>query len=256
MKKTLALFAIVSVVCVSAGGDMPDKETENHGARELFALAEEYFQKGDDAEAVTFYQKAADLGHADAIYKLGGHYYSGSGVRRDFQKAYDLYSKAAELGNADALYQLGHIHQYARSSTNGIGIPFDINTAIAFYTDAAELGHPLAQDALAALYFKGGDVEGDLEQDYAQALKWYRVRAEAGDSFGQYMVGECYYCGHGVAQDFMAAFEWYTLSAEQDPHSPALYKLYLMYFKGEGVPQDYEKANEWYKKMLSDQLLI
>ncbi|HIN88364.1 MAG TPA: sel1 repeat family protein [Nitrospinaceae bacterium] len=51
-------------------------------------------------------------------------------------------------------------------------------------------------------------------------------------------MGQLYYEGHGVPQDFGEAIKWYRLSAEQK-HPLAQHNLRAMYFEGRGVPQDY-----------------
>jgi hypothetical protein len=52
---------------------------------------------------------------------------------------------------------------------DGIGVPPNLDEAIAWYQSAAEAGDPSAQAALAALYREGRGVNRDL----IQAYKWY-----------------------------------------------------------------------------------
>ena len=53
-------------------------------------------------DAARWYQKAADGGYAQAQYSLGGLYFKGEGVEKDYNKAIELYRMAAENGNEDA----------------------------------------------------------------------------------------------------------------------------------------------------------
>ena len=50
--------------------------------------------------------------------------------------------------------------------------------------------------------------------------------------------------GEGVPQDYAEAVKWYRLSAVQGI-AYAQSNLGLMYRKGEGVPQDYVRAHMW-----------
>ena len=62
----------------------------------------------------------------------------------------------------------------------------------------------------------------------------------------QYNLGLMYDNGEGVPQDYAEAVKWYRLAAEQG-HAKAQYNLGLMYDNGEGVPQDYAEAVKWYR---------
>ena len=54
-----------------------------------------------------------------------------------------------------------------------------------------------------------------VEQDNAEALRWYRAAAEQGYAAAQYNLGYMYRSGKGVTRDLAAAERWYTLAAEQ-----------------------------------------
>ena len=56
----------------------------------------------DYAEAVRWYRKAAEQGHAVAQNKLGVRYARGEGVARDYAEAVRWYRKAAEQGDVEA----------------------------------------------------------------------------------------------------------------------------------------------------------
>ena len=62
--------------------------------------------------------------------------------------------------------------------------------------------------------------------------------AEQGYAPAQYNLGIMYDNGYGVPQDYAEAMKWYRLAAEQG-HTDAQYNLGLMYDNGRGVPQDY-----------------
>ena len=60
----------------------------------------------DDAEAVKWYRKAADQGHASAQYNLGLMYQYGKGVPENKSEALKWYRKAAAQGHEKAQNKL------------------------------------------------------------------------------------------------------------------------------------------------------
>jgi len=98
-----------------------------------------------------------------------------------------------------------------------------------------------AQYNLALMYDNG---EG-VPQDYAEAVKWYRLAAEQGHAKGQYNLALMYDNGEGVPQDYAEAVKWYRLAAEQGVAS-AQTNLGLMYYNGTGVLQDNSVAHMWF----------
>ena len=72
-----------------------------------------------------------------------------------------------------------------------------------------------------------------------------RARAEAGDAEAQYDLGVMYASGEGVPQDYAEAVRWYRLAAEQGDAGAQSF-LGAMYHDCIGVPQDYAEAVRWY----------
>ena len=107
----------------------------------------------------------------------------------------------------------------------------------------AEQGDSYAQYKLGNMYEKGFGVE----QDYSKSRMWYRKSADQGSSLSQYKLGNMYEKGFGVEQDYSKARMWYRKSADQG-YSLSQYSLGNMYEKGLGVEQDYSKARMWYRK--------
>ena len=98
----------------------------------------------------------------------------------------------------------------------------------------------MAQQALGQLYANG---QGVL-QDYAEAVKWYRLAAAQGSAGGQSGLGFMYEKGQGVLQDYAEAVKWYRLAAAQG-NAGAQSNLGAMYGNGHGVIQDYVRAHMW-----------
>ncbi len=55
-----------------------------------------------------------------------------------------------------------------------------------------------------------------MEQDYTEAVKWYRLAADQGNMWAaQYNLGYCYANGCGVEKSPEKALEYYRMAADQ-----------------------------------------
>ena len=115
--------------------------------------------------------------------------------------------------------------------------------AVKRYRKAAEEGDAAAQCNLGDGYYYGKGVT----QDYAQALKWFRKAADQGDADAQYSLGFMYHHAKGVTQDYAEAVKWYREAADQGD-ADAQYSLGFMYHHAKGVTQDYAQALKWFRK--------
>ena len=104
----------------------------------------------------------------------------------------------------------------------------------------AAQGNESAQHNLGWMYDKGKGAP----QDYAEAVRWYKLAAAQGDAFAQYNLGWMYGKGQGIPQDYAEAARWYKLAAAQGL-ADAQYNLGNMYRLGLGIPQDHERAHLW-----------
>jgi TPR repeat protein len=68
----------------------------------LIKQAEEASKRGNDAESLALYRKAASAGNAEAQYRLGEIYAAGRGVPQNNSQAYIWLSLAANAGHAGA----------------------------------------------------------------------------------------------------------------------------------------------------------
>ncbi|PST27249.1 peptidoglycan-binding protein [Mesorhizobium plurifarium] len=125
----------------------------------------------DRAEAVKWYQRAADAGVVPAEYRLASLYEKGAGVQRDGAKAKALYLKAAAAGNASAIHNLAVMLAGSRD-----GAP-DLAEAAKWFEKAANFGVRDSQFNLAVLYARGDGVARNLEDSY----KWFAIAARDGD---------------------------------------------------------------------------
>jgi TPR repeat protein len=116
----------------------------------------------------------------------------------------------------------------------------DYNAAAGYLHPLAEAGDPLAQMRMGVLHHEGLGVD----QDDAEAARWWRQAADQGYTDAEYAVGLCYDHGRGVAQDQAEAASWYEKAASKG-HTEAQASLGTLYAYGDGVSQDLVLAWFW-----------
>ena len=77
-------------------------QSADQDAEKQFDLAVDYDLDGDYKQAVVWYRKAAEQGHAIAQFNLGVHLYYGEGLVQDYDQAMRWWRMAAEQGDLDA----------------------------------------------------------------------------------------------------------------------------------------------------------
>lgn len=175
----------------------------------------------------------------DRMFETGEDYFTGgNGKTQDYEMAVKWYLKAAAKNNANAMIRLAECYE------EGYGVEKNERKGVEYEKKAAALGNPKAQCWLGNSY---ATAYGGVEQDYAEAVMWYRMSAEQGYAQGQYCLGNMYYYGIGVNKDYGEALKWYGKAAEQgDDKAQAM--LGQMYLVGEGVGMSYAQALKWSQK--------
>lgn len=81
------------------------------------------------------------------------------------------------------------------------------------------------------------------EEKYGVALKWARKAAEQGNARAEYLIGNCYASGKGVAENIKEAVKWFARASEKG-NADAMFGLARCHLLGEGVAVDLDKALE------------
>lgn len=119
------------------------------------------------AEAIKWYQKAAEQGSADAQYKLGVCYEKGEGVEKDAVEAAKWYQEAAEQGNKYAQYNLAALYEKGQDA-----LEMDKEKALKWYRKAAEQGDEDAKRAIKEISAAEAiQFTADMVQDMAATLR-------------------------------------------------------------------------------------
>lgn len=191
----------------------------------------------DLAEAAKWFTEASSRGDSMATFRLAALVWAGRGVQKDAKRSMELMAAAANAGLAAAQTSLGLAHR------DGVGVELNEARAAHWLRQAAEQRHGLACSSLGILFENGKGVRQDLEQ----AFVWQHHAAEQGDVLGQYNLGRLYAEGIGVAADNRAAVTWFTRAALQgDPD--AAFAVGRHQLRGHGTPRDPTAAAGWFEK--------
>ena len=121
--------------------------------------------------------KMAEQGNTKAQFNLGGMYEKGRGVRKDETEAVSWYRKAAETGHKQALKNLTKIVEQGNTDYLGESMEWYAKAAEQGHTKAQDYLNKI-EDA-EAQYQLGSFYEQENRDAY-QAVEWYRKAAEQG----------------------------------------------------------------------------
>jgi hypothetical protein len=180
----------------------------------------------------------ADRGNAEAVRVLGLCYLNGIQVGLDYGVAFSCFERAVALGSDRAKLNLGK--RYLR----GEGTSPDSTIGLKLLVECSEAGFAEAARELGEFHASG---RFGLEENMAEAARWYRRAAEQGDAKAQFQLACQLFYGDGVEQRQDEAVEWYRRAAEQE-HAEAQWRLAECYEVGWGVDSDEEQARAWFER--------
>lgn len=187
---------------------------------------------------MSYYERAAKAGYLPSWNNLALMYQQGNGVPRDLEKAIGYYRMAIEGGFAHAKVNLASLYDLDENRPD---------QAIPLLQAVADSGDAAAMTALYVAYANGRGVAVDR----GEALKWLVRATEAGDAYGQCLLGARYENpeweknGDQLVRlpppNWPEAVGWYHRSADQG-WAGGQYHLGLCYIEGHGVEQDEERG--------------
>lgn len=238
------------------------RKAELHlNAQQCYQCAEAYHRSAPNAadpadfmqQAIYYYSKAAEQGHAAAAMLLGTCCYKGVGCPQSVGAAIKWFTVAAEQGDAEAQFRLAWcllesapeqattaVQWLARAAEqgnaaaaydlavcylNGNGTAASPELAARYLQQAAAQEHPAAMRRLAFCYRDGSGLPRDIQQ----ALHYFAKAAAAGDAEAQFNYAWSLHHGYGVQKNLQAALPLYLKAAAQQyaPAQDALHALYL-----------------------------
>ena len=186
-------------------GTQLDNGVEKLSDEQADSLSEKV--KSGDRQALARLKSGAATGDPVAQYEIGNLYEIGSGVPKNYEKAYFWYQKAAEQHYTRADISLAKMYYSGKK-----GVQKDDSKGFELLLSAAKLGNATAQEFVGALYLKG---TLGAPKDYSQAFAWISKAAEQGNADAQGLLGAMYGKGLGVQQDFSQALVWLRKAAER-----------------------------------------
>ena len=200
-------------------------------AQEIFEKGMAYYEKEDYANAIPLIQDAAERNYTYAQSALGGIYYYGKGLGKDFNKAAYWWNRAAQNGDAFAQYCLGMCYY------NGEGVTKKLSLAKEWLEKSAAQGFEGAKKALQENDF--GETKKQLaistrKQSLQETALSVEEKAAVGDAEAQYQLGLKYSkllqgsYGKKADEHRNNMKLWWSKSAEQG-HVKALYEMALLY---------------------------
>ena len=152
-------------------------QEKNSLANVEFEVAEGFADGGnippDPQKAREYYQRAAEKGHAQSLYRLGMEYLSPPGAEApDPKNAVVWLERAAAQGHADSQHQLGEIY------LGGMLGPPDLKKAYWWHWLAASNNqHPASQNRIGEMYSGGLGVDKSSKI----AAEWFEKAAAQGN---------------------------------------------------------------------------
>ena len=213
-------------------------------------------------KAAEHYLKSAQLGNIGASAMVGHLYLTGEGLPQDFGKAAHWFAISAKSGDASAQANLACLYW------NGQGVEADPIQSIGWMYSAAKAGFAGAAQQLSTMKTevleaaKDGDANAacilgimfrdgiGVQQDDAEAFKWFELGARLGSASSQNSLGLRYENGQGVARDLKKAQELF-IEADRQGDADAGFNLATMYILGLGVERDERTAIHWLERAAS-----
>ncbi|KAG0302742.1 hypothetical protein BGZ98_007276, partial [Dissophora globulifera] len=131
-----------------------DEISQDHDIDDLQAL-------GDELDKKIQFPEAVGRNDESEYSMLGGIYYDGLGVRKNYKKSMEWYLKASNAGDSSAMIQIGEMYR------NSQGVEQDYVKAMEWYLKASDAGDSRAKVIIGEMYRNGHGVE----QDYTKAME-------------------------------------------------------------------------------------
>ncbi len=196
-----------------------------------------YFGTGvpqDFEKARHWFEKAANLDFPYSFLALALIYHRGEGVEKNSQKAIDYIKKIEKKGGTPSLFcSLGVLYN------TGYIVEKNDKKAVLYYEKAIARGDERGLARLGVLYFDGSGTK----KDEKKGLELLQKAAKKGDPEAFFYLG----VAHEINKDFVKARKFYENAVEKGYFCALIY-LGDLYYNGNGVPQDFEKATAYFKK--------
>jgi localization factor PodJL len=131
--------------------------------------------------------------------------------------------------------------EVAARFAEGKGVQQDFGEAVTWYKRSADHGFAVAQYRLGTLYERGLGVHADARQ----ARTWYAKAAEAGNIKAMHNLAVLSASRERGSPDYTTASHWFQQAAERGL-ADSQYNIAVLYETGLGVPRDLKQAYKWF----------
>ena len=191
-------------------------------------LGEYHFLKSDEnhKEGLKWLAKFAEQGSPIAQKKLADIYFYGINTEKNYPEAEKWMTKRAENDG-----KFNYLETFKKHS----------QIVRCLFQPSSDASEELS--IIPSMF----DIRHYKNKNFLGIVELITKEAEKGDDFAQYKLGEIYYYGHGIGNDYSQSLNWFTKASSQGNKDADKY-LKQMYFYGIGVGQDYEKAYHFLQK--------
>lgn len=186
--------------------------------------------------ALAAWLAAAPLAHAD-LAKGKAAFAAGN-----YALAYDELIEEAQSGDPEAEFMIGEIAAESPGTARSYAM------AAQWYRLAAAKNYQPAKLALGLLLLHGaGDADDPsrVAADPAEASRYLKTAADAGNAEAEALIGQLYMQGNGVPRDATLALG-YSLAAANRGIAAAQYNAGLLILNGAGPAPDLVEAYKWF----------
>lgn len=156
----------------------------------------------DSVRAMELLETSYRQGNRYAAYTLGKAYLDGCLLPQDIPAALERLFFSAQKEFAPAQYQ------YGKLLYRGELLPQDINAALLYLEAAVQRNNPYAAALAAKIY-----LTDEAHKSTTDAIRLFKLAAENGSDYAEYMLGKVYLFGHEVERDLRLALYWLEASA-------------------------------------------
>lgn len=221
---------------VLATGNLGICYAEGHGVAQNYDKATSLLNKSlKSGQNKALFDKCVKLADDNKMFYclyVAKCYIDGIGTGKDLNRAISYYEKAANLGSTDAMRDVALLYMntnrpskafpwfekgmdndivclfyYGKMLMEGTGVKKDEQKGFNALLSAAKQNYPMAMYWVGSAYYDGNGVVRSPEQ----GAEWMIKAANAGVGQAQYRLGMAYVYGQGVDIDFDLASRWFAV---------------------------------------------
>lgn len=269
MKSCVLLLIGLLMMCQPIWAQVQDKATAKQAQKAEKLFERGVRQKAWDEEkhsiykdrlsgpAFEYYKEAADLGHAEACYRVAVHYEHGRGVEQNIQLMLAYFKRAADLGHTEAAYwyasklesvpgiSLGKVREVSRYYEMCIGEG-------KHFTKKSGLSRYVVINRLAIYYL---NYLLDYNRAFSLLKEVEQYKAKSADELNcKTNLAWCYFWGRGCEKDVNKGFKLFDEVWEMQKNALAGSHLAYAYYSGYGTAQNDNKVWEVLNRLADNEL--